>query len=64
MTQKRVDQYDLPETDRLDQLTPIDLDDTDDAFDHPESAPTSVNEADWIDQQRPVPLDDPGLEER
>ena len=55
MTQKR----EVPEADRLDQLTPIDQSVAVEAFEHCDTAPALVNEADWIDQQIPVPVDVP-----
>lgn len=64
MTQKRIDQHEIPEADRLDQLTPIDPSDAVEGFEHRETVPTLVDEADWIDQQIPVPIDDPEEEER
>ncbi|MFC6234425.1 hypothetical protein ACFPZL_04940 [Leucobacter soli] len=58
MTEKR----EVPEADRLDQLTPIDQSVAVEAFEHRDTAPALVNEADWIDQQIPVPVDDPEQE--
>lgn len=58
MTEKR----EVPEADRLDQLTPIDQIVSVEAFEHCDTVPPLVNEADWIDQQIPVPVDDPEQE--
>lgn len=58
MTEKR----EVPEADRLDQLTPIDQSVAVEAFEHCDTASALVNEADWIDQQISVPVDDPEQE--
>lgn len=50
--------HDVPEADRVDQLTPVDPDERE----HTEIPPTPgsfVDEGDWLDQQRDVPLDEP-----
>lgn len=64
MPEKWKDLGDIPEADLADQLTPIDPSDSGEEFENYESAPSLVNDADWIDQQLPVPLDDPEWEER
>lgn len=62
MTQKRIEHYDVPQSDRSDQSIPIDPDDTVDVFEHQEAVPPFVNDADWIDQQIVVPVDEPDPE--
>ncbi|HMR50726.1 MAG TPA: hypothetical protein PKE40_14275 [Arachnia sp.] len=47
----------VSEADLVDQLTPADPADEPDRIDSPSPL---VDEADWLDQQRSAPLDDPG----
>lgn len=57
-TEKRIESSEIPESDLLDQTTPIDPSDTVETLEDNQVAPTFANEADWIDQQIPVPVDD------
>lgn len=58
-----IESSEIPESDLLDQTTPIDPNDTVEELGGNQVARDFVNEADWIDQQIPVPVDDTEREE-
>lgn len=61
--EKRDESNEIPENDLLDQAAPIDPNDDADPFEDSRAVPAAVSEADWVDQQIPVPVDDPEREE-
>ena len=62
-SKKPSESSEIPEGDLLDQTTPIDPNDTVEAPGENQVAPGFVGEADWVDQQIPVPLDEAEREE-
>lgn len=57
-TERRLDMDEKPEGDLIDQITPVDPDHEEESFEDRPRVPFSADEADWIDQQIPAPLDE------